>query len=125
MKILVVESDKFERIQLQRILEDNRHTVFTAESIEKALALLKSLKQIKLVITDFFGQKEPNGITLLREAKAKSSKVKFVLVSKTLTIEDIAEAMSLGATETIFKQDLPRRLMESGMIQAKHTRIVI
>jgi DNA-binding NtrC family response regulator len=125
MKILIVENDKFERIQLQRTLEDNRHTVFTAESIEKALAQLKSLKCIKLVISDLFGQKEPNGITLLREADAKNSKVKFVLVSKELTIGNISEAMRLGATETIFKEDLLRRLMESGMIQAKRTHAVI
>ena len=116
MKILIAEDDAETRHGLLRLLEDNDHSVISADNKEKALGFLAHWRSVDLVITDLDMGAKDDGIELLKRSVRFYPNTKFWLVSNGLTEEIILQAKGLGAERAISKSVLLQVLKETGII---------
>jgi DNA-binding NtrC family response regulator len=111
-KLLIVEDDDSLREVISDVLSAKGYQVAAVGSVDPALNLLKE-QQFDLVLSDF---KLPgkNGIDLLREIRALTLKVPFVLMTAYGSTAMAVEAMKEGANDFITKPFEPEGL--SGLI---------
>lgn len=111
-KLLIVEDDDSLREVISAVLAAKGYEVSEASAVDPALKLLKE-KSFDLVLSDF---KLPgkNGIDLLREIRALTLKVPFVLMTAYGSTAMAVEAMKEGANDFITKPFEPEGL--SGVI---------
>ena len=100
-KILVVDDDASLRRVLEYNLAKEGYAVLTADSGEKALALLEA-ERVDLLITDI---KMPgmDGMDLLRRVRQASPETQVIVITAFGTIEMAVEAMKAGAFEYVTK----------------------
>jgi two-component system NtrC family response regulator len=105
-RVLVVDDDASLRRVLEYNLAREGYAVLTADSGERALALLET-ERVDLVITDI---KMPgmDGMDLLRRVRQASPETQVIVITAFGTIEMAVEAMKAGAFEYVtkpFKRD--------------------
>ena len=101
MRILCVEDDKDTYDLMILILGQEGYEVLTAETIEKALSVIKS-KKISLCILD--GKlPDGNGTDLCRKIKEFNKTTPVVFYSAAARASDMEEAMNAGADEYLTK----------------------
>jgi two-component system NtrC family response regulator len=100
-KILVVDDDASLRRVLEYNLAKEGYAVLTAESGERALALLAA-ERVDLLITDI---KMPgmDGMDLLRRVRQAAPETQVIVITAFGTIEMAVEAMKAGAFEYVTK----------------------
>ncbi|SFM90715.1 sigma-54-dependent transcriptional regulator [Thermodesulforhabdus norvegica] len=94
-RILVVEDEKTARENLKYILEKEGYEVVTAESGEKAVALLET-EDFDLVITDL-RMKNIDGMEVLERTRELCPEAEVIVVTAYATVESAVEAMKKGA----------------------------
>ena len=100
-RILVVDDDASLRRVLEYNLAKEGYAVLTADSGERALALLEA-ERVDLLITDI---KMPgmDGMDLLRRVRQASPETQVIVITAFGTIEMAVEAMKAGAFEYVTK----------------------
>ena len=93
--ILVVDDEPNYQIVLSELLKDEGYEVFTADSAEAALPLLRTT-DLDLVLTDM---KMPgmDGIEFLKKIKEFDPELPVILITAYAEVERAVEAMHLGA----------------------------
>ena len=118
--ILIVDDEKNTRDGLERALRTT-YSVYTAESAQRALALLADY-QIDILLTDL---KMPgmDGMTLLQKALGRNPKLICILLTAYGNVETAVEAMKHGAYDFLMK---PVNLdhLEMVITRALHSRDV-
>jgi two-component system, NtrC family, response regulator HydG len=100
--ILIVDDESPNREALKLLLERAGWTCVEAESGTRALEILKTNSEIRLLITDL-KMPEMNGIELLQISRHLRPEVQRLLVTAFGTIEDTVSAMKLGAFDVLTK----------------------
>lgn len=100
--ILIVDDEAPNREALRLLLERMGLSCVEAESGSEALQLLKTLPEIRLLITDL-KMPEMSGIEVLQIARHIRPEVQRLLVTAFGTIEDTVSAMKLGAFDVLTK----------------------
>ena len=99
---LVAEDDAELRDLLNRILTKEGFTVVLAENGLKGCELLKTRKDVQLVITDI-RMPEKNCVALLREGLDMNPNLKIILITAFGEVEEYLETMNIGAFEYLNK----------------------
>jgi CheY-like chemotaxis protein len=101
MEILVVDDDKTFLDKMEKTLRLDDHSVVTAQSGEKALAVLEE-KEFHLILMDL---KMPglSGIELIREIRKREINSVILMITGYGTIESAVQAMKAGAYDYISK----------------------
>lgn len=99
-KILVVDDEPEMCRLLSDVLTEEGHTVETANTGEKALAMLSD--HVDLLITDL-RLKEMKGLELMHQVKQVRPEVSVIIITAFGTIESAIEAMKKGAYDYIPK----------------------
>ncbi len=100
-RVLVCD-DKENFLKLfQRILPGDRYHVTTAADGARAVALLAE-SEFDLVLSDI-RMPGADGLTVLREARARDSEVEVILMTAYATVSDAVEAMRQGAYDYLTK----------------------
>jgi two-component system cell cycle sensor histidine kinase/response regulator CckA len=111
--VLVVDDDPGVLLVTSRLLERMGHPVFTAQSGEQALALLKRHgSEVALVITDF-SMPEMDGPTLAPQLRALSPGLRLIGVSGLNQEHRMPELIRLGFSEVLSKPYEWNDLMEA------------
>ena len=104
--ILVVDDEKSLREFLTIMLENEGYEVVSADSGQKAVALIEK-NVFDLVITDI-RMRQSNGIDVLKAVKQVSPQTRVVMMTAYASAETVVEAMKIGAYDYIsrpFKVD--------------------
>jgi two-component system, cell cycle sensor histidine kinase and response regulator CckA len=111
--ILLVDDDPLIRGLGQELLEHLGYRVETAEDGSEALKKFQGMKQVDLVLLDFFlpGQ---NGCEVLKEFKLLDKRTRVLVASGFLSSQDMADLKKEGASGMINKpyrlKDLQHRI---------------
>lgn len=100
-KLLICDDEEGIRESLKLILSDY-YNLIIVDSAEQAIHSLENNKDIKVMLLDIKMPKV-NGLDVLKEVKAKFSKIKIVMVTGYRSVETAAEAAKLGASGYIIK----------------------
>lgn len=106
-KILVVEDNEQERRLMQTMLKQQGHTVFGAESGDKAFGYAE--EGIDVVLSDLH-MGDVSGIDLLHLWKKKSADTQFILITGQSSIGSAVEAIKAGAFDYVTKPINPDEL---------------
>ena len=101
-KLLVVDDEEDIRSSLQVFLTEKNFDVYTAESAQQALDIIKKRK-IDIVISDVVMPGGMNGITLTREIFVLEQDIPVILMTAYGSIESAVESMKAGAFDFITK----------------------
>ena len=107
--ILIVEDDAGLREALQDTLELANYQVYAASDAESALLKLQKYK-IDLVVSDI-QMGAMNGLSLLKNIKAKYPSIPVLLMTAYATIDDAVYAMREGAVDYLSKPFAPEVLL--------------
>ena len=99
--ILVADDDKTCRDSIQKVLEEEGHTVQTARDVDSALKTLAT-RHFDLVVCDY---RMPGitGIELLIELKARQSQVPVLMISACADVNIQKAVLELGALDLLKK----------------------
>ena len=100
-KLLIVDDEKNIRTNLAALFESRGYQVLTAESGQRALALLTD-GGLDLVLTDY-RMAEMNGYELLRYIKDRDPGIMVILMTAYATVENAVAAMKAGAYDYLTK----------------------
>ena len=111
--ILVVDDEPNYQIVLSELLKDEGYEVFTADSAEAALPLLRTT-DLDLVLTDM---KMPgmDGIEFLKKIKEFDPELPVILITAYAEVERAVEAMHLGAFTYLAKPFSNRQLLANAL----------
>jgi two-component system NtrC family response regulator len=99
--LLLVEDDPAQRLLVGDLLVQHGYVVHRAAGLEDARLLL-SEPNLQLVISDFqLG--DGDGLTLLREVRARRAELSFVLVTAYGSVEHAVQAVQAGADDYLTK----------------------
>ena len=99
--ILVVDDERSIRTTVKAFLEQDGHSVETAEEAESALAVLRS-KSIDVVLTDIILPRI-SGVDLLRRIRDTKPDVQIIMMTGEPTLETAAESLRHGAVDYLQK----------------------
>jgi len=103
ISVLVVNDDLAVRECLIQILENEGYDVHDAKDNVEAMERLKK-KDYQLVTTDLrHPGPKPDGIELLKHIREKYPQTQVVIIAGYIVIEEVVEAMKLGAFDFITK----------------------
>ncbi|HAW93126.1 TPA: sigma-54-dependent Fis family transcriptional regulator, partial [Candidatus Azambacteria bacterium] len=109
--ILIVEDDAGLREALCDTLSLASYQVFSADSAESALLLLKK-QQVQLVISDVqMGQ--VSGLTLLKTLRQHYPQLPVLMMTAYANVQDAVEAIRLGAVDYLAKPFAPQVLLST------------
>lgn len=117
IRVLLVDDDEFLKPALKRSLERCGCDVVLADSVDGAVATLLG-RSFDVVVTDLqIG--EGSGLDVIQKTREVASSTKVVLMSGSLTAEDRAKALGLGALAVLDKpfspMDLSRAVLEASV----------
>ena len=111
-RILVVDDSESALRYLQQVLRDRSHVVFAASSGTRGLEILEQ-ERIDMVVTDIY-MPEPDGIELMRRARAMQLNVPFIAISaRPSPLNMFIPARALGARMALQKPFPPERLVDA------------
>ncbi|MDX1678340.1 sigma-54 dependent transcriptional regulator [Arsukibacterium sp.] len=109
--ILIVEDDAGLREALCDTLSLANYQVFSADSSESALLLLKK-QQVQLVVSDVqMGQ--VSGLTLLKTLRQHYPQLPVLMMTAYANVQDAVEAIRLGAVDYLAKPFAPQVLLST------------
>jgi len=114
-KLLVVDDDDRVRDSFIAYLEDSSFSVFGANSVNTALAVFEQFTP-DLVITDL---KMPgkDGLSLLRVVNERYSNLPVIVISGASVMNDVVEALRLGAVDYFIKPVVDLEVLELAVIR--------
>ena len=104
--ILVVDDERSIRTTVKAFLEQDGHSVETAEEAESAMAVLQS-RPMDVVLTDIILPRV-SGVELLRRIRDTTPGVQIIMMTGEPTLETAAESLRHGAVEEGRPQNLVR-----------------
>lgn len=99
--ILLVEDEQIQRTALEDHLINNEYTVFSTETVEKALNFVRR-KTIDAVVTDY-NLPDNNGLYLLEQIKTINPDIPVIIITAYGSIDDAVYAMKAGAFDYLTK----------------------
>ncbi len=99
--ILIIDDEKSQREILSGFLLKKGYKVFTAESGQQGLKMIKD-QAIDIILSDF-KMPEMTGIDILEKVSLINPEISFVLITAYGTVENAVKAMQLGAVDYISK----------------------
>jgi two-component system response regulator AtoC len=120
-KILVVDDEPLIRKYIEEILNRHGYEVSLAESGTRAIQILEK-EQFDLVITDM-KMSNHNGLDVLRRVKALREETLVIVITAYGSIENVIEAMQLGAYNYIVKPFEPEQLESTITLANKHRQL--
>lgn len=113
MNVIVVDDSLAMRRILTRALEGQGWSVQAASHGGEALALLDTLDQCDLILTDWH-MPEMDGLELCRRVRghARHSGVRILMVTSDGCMESIGEALAAGANDFVIKPFTSEALVE-------------
>ncbi|WP_019676429.1 sigma-54-dependent transcriptional regulator [Arsukibacterium perlucidum] len=109
--ILIVEDDAGLREALCDTLSLANYQVFSADSAESALLLLKK-QQVQLVVSDV-QMGEVSGLTLLKTLRQHFPQLPVLIMTAYANVQDAVEAIRLGAVDYLAKPFAPQVLLST------------
>ncbi|SNY56071.1 two-component system, response regulator FlrC [Arsukibacterium tuosuense] len=109
--ILIVEDDAGLREALCDTLSLANYQVFSADSAESALLLLKK-QQVRLVVSDV-QMGEVSGLTLLKTLRQHYPQLPVLMMTAYANVQDAVEAIRLGAVDYLAKPFAPQVLLNT------------
>lgn len=109
-KILIVDWDEIERVNLWSILEDEGYELLFASDGNAALKVWEE-KTIDLVITEL-AMPELNGLRLIRELVERDPGVRILAISA-ISADQLDLAEDFGAGAILYKPVEPRALLSA------------
>jgi len=107
IRLLIVEDDSDFRLTLCEYLEIRRFTPTSARNGTAALQLLDSSKQFDIIFTDLKMSPGPNGMDVLKAARAINPNCYVVVMTGFSSIETAVESVRLGAFDYLVKPFQP------------------
>lgn len=114
-KVLIVDDEYLIRYAMQKLIEDEGYSAFTAECANDALHLFNERKP-DIVILDI-GLPDMNGLVLLKTIKEISPSVTVIMATGNPDAQGSVEAIKMGALAYLEKPvniDALKHLMKSG-----------
>ena len=108
-RVLVVDDQANVRRSIALLLERDGHAVVEAGSVDHALRHAAT-EAFDVVLTDVRIDSGREGVTLLRDLRARDREVQVVLVTAFGTIDDAVDAIKAGAYDYLTKPVDPERL---------------
>src|SRR5438034_5564369 len=96
-RLLIVEDDSDLRLTLCEYMETRRFSVTSAKSGTDALRLLDSGQQFDIIFTDLMMPPGPNGLEILKAARARSPHCYVVVMTGYSSLETAIESVRFGA----------------------------
>ena len=112
-RLLIVEDDSDLRLTLCEYMETRRFSLTSAKSGAEALRLFDSGKQFDIIFTDLMMPPGPNGLEVLKAARALNPRCYVVIMTGYSSIETAIESIRLGAFDYLAK---PFQLVEIEII---------
>jgi len=112
-RLLIVEDDSDLRLTLCEYMETRRFSLTSAKSGTEALRLFDSGKQFDIIFTDLMMPPGPNGLEILKAARALNPHCYVVIMTGYSSIESAIESIRLGAFDYLPK---PFQLVEIEII---------
>jgi len=101
MRILCIDDEPALRLSIRAYLEDNGHSVATAQDGKEGLELIET-REFDAVLLDL-AMPEVSGLTVLEKTRALKPNLPIVVISGTGNIHDVIAALRLGAWDFITK----------------------
>jgi len=119
--ILVIDDETAIRNSYRDYLEDLAYKVFSAENGKVGLQIFRK-EDIDLIVVDL-RMPEMDGLEVLKVITSESSEIPIIVVSGTGVIDDVVEALHLGAWDYLLKpvEDLTvfRHAVENALVTAR------
>jgi DNA-binding NtrC family response regulator len=112
-RLLIVEDDSDLRLTLCEHMENRRFRLTSAKSGAEALQLFDSGKQFDIIFTDLMMPPGPNGLEVLKAARAINPHCYVVVMTGFASLETAIESVRLGAFDYLAK---PFQLVEIEII---------
>jgi DNA-binding NtrC family response regulator len=112
-RLLIVEDDSDLRLTLCEHMENRRFRLTSAKSGAEALQLFDSGKQFDIIFTDLVMPPGPNGLEVLKAARAINPHCYVVVMTGFASLETAIESVRLGAFDYLAK---PFQLVEIEII---------
>lgn len=99
--ILIVDDERSIRITVKAFLQDDGHTVETAEEAESALEILRN-KSVDVILTDIILPRV-SGVDLLRRIRDMAPRIQVIMMTGEPTLETAAASLRHGAFDYLQK----------------------
>jgi DNA-binding NtrC family response regulator len=109
VKVLLVDDDPNVRRAVRRLLGAIDLEITEASSVKNALSILETSTPDLMLLDLFMG--EQTGLDLLRDLKGQGRLIPTVMVTSSREVDDLREAMRLGASDYVFKDELSSELL--------------
>lgn len=114
-RLLVIDDDTIVRQSMVAYLEDSGYEVREADSGPKGLALFHSFAP-ELVLSDL-RMPDMNGMTVLRQLHNIAPDTPVIVISGVGVMDDVVEALRLGATDYLIKPIVDMEVLEHAIRQ--------
>lgn len=115
-RLLVIDDDAIVRDSIVAYLEDSGFEIIEAANGQEGLDLFEQLEP-DLVLCDLRMPKM-DGLTLLRKLRELSEEIPFIVVSGAGVMNDVVEALRLGASDYIVKPIVDLEVLEHSINRA-------
>ncbi|MCX7945305.1 MAG: response regulator [Deltaproteobacteria bacterium] len=102
LKVLVVDDEEDSLEQIRGTIKSLGYNVITVSSGKEALRVLEESNDINIVLADLV-MSEMNGIELVKEARRRGIRQKFIIITAYGEMDSYIEAMNLGVVDYINK----------------------
>jgi two-component system, NtrC family, response regulator AtoC len=109
-RVLLVEDQTNVRRSMAMLMEHDGHSVLEAATVADALRVAEA-EPVEVVVTDVRIDGSGDGVTLLKELRARHRDLEVVLITAFGTIEDAVDAIKGGAYDYLTKPADPDRLL--------------
>ncbi len=118
--IMIVEDDVFYRYEIRNFMDWESHGFTILEEAVNGRDALNKMEEIlpDLVLTDI-SMPEMDGITLMKELKARFPHVRFIVLSSYDDFNFVKDAMKFGAQDYILKYDLKEQEIAAMLTKVK------
>jgi len=106
-RVLIADDERNVRINLKRILEEERHECVTVAGFEELVELLKS-ERFDLILTDL----ELQGHKIVEEFSEQMTRTPTIIVTAQNVPEVAAQALKAGAVDYVSKPFSPSEIVE-------------
>jgi serine phosphatase RsbU (regulator of sigma subunit) len=109
-RLLIIDDEAMVRDSMEAYLEDSGYSVVAVDSGRAGLEILKT-QEIDLILCDL---RMPNldGLQVLQQVKQRSENIPFIVVSGAGVMDDVVQALRLGASDYLVKPIIDMVMLE-------------